>query len=302
METDTDQLAAYQHDAPASEISRLVDLLRGRRVTVLSGAGLSTESGIPDYRGPSGSLTTRRPIQYREFTGSAEARRRYWARNTIGRPRMNDIAPNAGHYAVARLQAAGAVRSVITQNVDGLHQAAGATDVIELHGSLAQVVCLDCGRTEHRDTLQERLLAANPLWLSLTAEIAPDGDAELPRELTRSFSVPACRRCGGVLKPDLVFFGENVPRPRVEAAASAVDAAELLWVIGSSLTVWSGFRFVKQAAEAGTPVVITNMGETRGDPLATLRIDAPLGRLLPRVAEELAPEYNQQVQNARSRW
>jgi NAD-dependent SIR2 family protein deacetylase len=302
VDTDTDQLAAYHHDAPASEISRLVDLLRGRRVTVLSGAGLSTESGIPDYRGPTGSLRTRSPIQYREFTGSAEARRRYWARNTIGWPQMKQVGPNPGHHAVARLQTAGAVASVITQNVDGLHQAAGATDVIELHGSLAQVVCLECGRTEHRDALQDRLLAANPSWLSLTAEIAPDGDAELPRELTRSFSVPACRRCGGVLKPDLVFFGENVPRPRVEAAAAAVDDAGLLWVIGSSLTVWSGFRFVKRAAEAGTPVVITNMGETRGDRLATLRIDAPLGRLLPRVAEELAPEYNQQVQNARSRW
>jgi len=302
VDNDTDHLAAYQHDAPASEISRLVDLLRGRSITVLSGAGLSTESGIPDYRGPTGSLRTRRPIQYREFTGSAEARRRYWARNTIGWPRMKDVGPNAGHYALARLQTAGAVTSIITQNVDGLHQAAGAMDVIELHGSLAQVVCLECGRTEHRDALQDRLLAANPSWLSLTAEIAPDGDAELPRELASSFSVPTCSRCGGVLKPDLVFFGENVPRPRVEAAASAVDAAELLWVIGSSLTVWSGFRFVKRAAEAGTPVVITNMGETRGDPLATLRIDAPLGRLLPRVADELAPEYNQQVQNARSRW
>jgi NAD-dependent SIR2 family protein deacetylase len=199
---------------------------------------------------------------------------------------MKSVLPNAGHTAIARLQHAGVVTRIITQNVDGLHQAAGADNVLELHGSLSEVLCLGCGRMESRDSLQDRLLDTNPRWLSLTAEIAPDGDAETPRELTRDFVVPACRHCGGVLKPNLTFFGENVPRPRVEEAAVAVDAAELLWVVGSSLTVWSGFRFVKRAAAAGTPVVITNLGETRGDPYATLRIDAPLGEVLPRVARE----------------
>jgi NAD-dependent SIR2 family protein deacetylase len=285
-----DVRAPYQTEAPAGEVSRLADILRGRRATVLSGAGISTESGIPDYRGPTGSLRTRRPIQYREFISSAEARQRYWARSTIGWPRMKEVGPNTGHHAVARLQRAGVVGDIITQNVDGLHQAAGARDVVELHGSLAEVVCLDCGRIESRDNLQERMLEANPGWLTITAEIAPDGDAEIPRNLTGSFHVPACLHCGGVLKPHLVFFGENVPRQRVDAAAAAVDAGELLWVVGSSLTVWSGFRFAKRAAEAGTPIVITNMGETRGDSLATLRIDAPLGRLLSRVAEELAAD------------
>lgn len=283
-----DTLAPYQAHAPAAEIARLIDMLHGRRATVLSGAGVSTESGIPDYRGPTGSLRTRRPIQYREFIASAEARQRYWARSTIGWPRMKEVHPNAGHDAIARLQHAGVVRDIITQNVDGLHQAAGARDVVELHGSLAEVVCLECGRIESRENLQERMLEANPRWLTLTAEIAPDGDAEIPRDLTGSFHVPACLNCGGVLKPHLVFFGENVPPGRVEAAMAAVDAGELLWVVGSSLTVWSGFRFAKRAAAAGTPIVITNMGQTRGDDLATLRIDAPLGKLLSRVAEELA--------------
>ncbi|MFO8065153.1 MAG: NAD-dependent protein deacetylase [Spirochaetia bacterium] len=284
-----------QHSGPgpgmgpdaAGEVEQLADVLRGRRVTVLSGAGLSTDSGIPDYRGPSGSLRTRKPVGYREFVTSEEARRRYWARSTIGWPRMKEVDPNASHHAIAALQAAGVVEDIITQNVDGLQQAAGAHNVIELHGSLAEVICLECGRTESRDELQRRLLEKNPRWLTLTAEIAPDGDAELPHDLTQTFHVPGCRHCGGVLKPNLVFFGENVPKPRVEQAANAVDDGELLWVVGSSLTVWSGFRFVKRAGASGTPVVITNMGETRGDPYATLCLDAPLGALLPRVAEAL---------------
>ena len=281
--------STYDRDIPAAEIMRLADTLRGRRVTVLSGAGLSTESGIPDYRGPTGSLRTRRPIQYKQFIGSAEARRRYWARSAIGWPHMKRVDPNPGHYALAGLQQAGVIAEIVTQNVDGLQQAAGAENVIELHGALSEVMCLDCGRMESRDNLQDRMLEANPRWLSLTADIAPDGDAELPRELTAGFHVPTCLHCGGTLKPNLVFFGENVPRDRAHAAHAAVDRGELLWVVGSSLTVWSGFRFAKRAAEDGKPVVITNMGETRGDPLATLRVDGPLGRLLPRVAEELAP-------------
>lgn len=290
--------------AEGTDTDRLAAFLRGRRVAVLSGAGISTESGIPDYRGPTGSLRARRPIQYREFTGSAEARRRYWARNTIGWPRMKSVEPNPAHHAVAELQRAGIVSTVITQNVDGLHQAAGTGEVIELHGSLAEAMCLDCGSVEPRDELQDRLLAANPEWLSVTAEIAPDGDAELPRELTRSFRVPACRHCGGVLKPNLTFFGENVPKDRVERARAAVAAADALWVVGSSLTVWSGFRFVKYATEAGAPVAITNLGHTRGDPYAELRIDASLGELLPAVAERLGAgaRHNQQFQNARTLW
>ncbi|HUJ76481.1 MAG TPA: NAD-dependent protein deacetylase [bacterium] len=264
-------------------MASLADLLRGRPTVVLSGAGISTESGIPDYRGPQGSLRTRKPMQYREFVESAHARRRYWARSTLGWMRVAEAKPNDGHRALAAMEKAGAITGIITQNVDGLHQAAGSIRVLELHGALADVRCLSCGRNERRDAFQERLLAANPGWDAQGAAVAPDGDVDLDPRLEARFSVPACTVCGGVMKPDVVFFGENVPRARVDAAFSAVEEAAALLVVGSSLAVFSGFRFVERAARDHKPVAIVNQGETRGDALAAVRVEGRLGEVLPRL-------------------
>lgn len=279
-------------DAP---LAPLLDLLRGRRVVVLSGAGCSTESGIPDYRGPEGSLRSRRPVQYQEFVRSEAARVRYWARSTVGWPRVAAARPNAAHAALARLEAGGVVRGVITQNVDGLHQAAGSRRVVELHGSLASVRCLACGHEEARDAYQQRLLALNAGWAERlrreaergAVETAPDGDVELPAWALEDFRVPACPLCGGVMKPDVVFFGENVPAARVDDAWRLFAAAEVLLVVGSSLTVYSGRRFVYRAQQEQVPVAIVNLGPTRADHLAAARVDGRLGALLPDLAETL---------------
>jgi NAD-dependent SIR2 family protein deacetylase len=270
-----------------SSVADLAHLMRGRATLVLSGAGISTESGIPDYRGPNGSMLARRPMQYREFVGSADARRRYWARSAVGWARVGAALPNAGHSAVARLEQLGAVTGVITQNVDGLHQAAGSRRVLELHGSLAEVRCLSCGLPEMRDHLQARLVELNPAWAWGAAESAPDGDAEVPTGTTASFSVPGCLRCGGVLKPDVVFFGESVPAPRVEAAWRMLAGAEVLLVVGSSLAIFSGLRFVSRAARENKPVAIVNQGETRGDGMAAVRIEGRLGEVLPSLVDAL---------------
>ena len=255
---------------------------------VLSGAGLSTESGIPDYRGPVTRLQPRNPMRYQEFVGSAAARQRYWARSFRGWSNVQRARPNPGHVAVAHLEASGAVTGVITQNVDGLHTAAGSAEVLELHGSLARVRCLACGFLEPRPRLQRRLVHLNPEVETFAAHIAPDGDAEIPQDLIESFRVPGCLACNGVLKPDVVFFGENVPKARVEQAWRMLDSAAALLVAGSSLTVFSGYRFVAAAARAGKSVVIVNQGETRGDPDATLKVDAPLGEVLPILADRLS--------------
>jgi NAD-dependent SIR2 family protein deacetylase len=266
-------------------------------VAVLSGAGLSTESGIPDYRGPSGQARrarsggTAQPMTYQEFTGSAGARQRYWARSHLGWRHVTGAAPNAGHRAVADLERAGLLAGIITQNVDGLHQAAGAAAVTELHGSLHRVVCLGCWERSPRELLDARLRAANPSWAEAAAGTAlepavnPDGDVAL--EETAGFTVVGCPACGGVLKPDVVFFGENVPKPRVESCFALVSAASALVVLGSSLTVMSGLRYVKHAASLGIPVVIVNQGATRGDALATATVDAPLGMTLTGVVRAL---------------
>ena len=257
----------------------MVDLLRGGGVVVLSGAGLSTESGIPDYRGPSGQQRRGQPMTYQTFTGSAEARQRYWARSHLGWRNITDAAPNSGHSAVAELERRGAVTGIITQNVDGLHQAAGAVSVTELHGSLHRVTCLSCWRRTSRTALHERLAAANPGWdQPADVTVNPDGDVAL--EETDGFSVVGCEACGGVLKPDVVFFGENVPKQRVEACYSMVGSAQSLLVLGSSLTVMSGLRYVRHAAKSGIPVVIVNQGVTRGDEFALATLDAPLGATL----------------------
>jgi NAD-dependent SIR2 family protein deacetylase len=256
----------------------LVGFLAGGGAVVLSGAGLSTESGIPDYRGPSGRQRRGQPMTYQAFTGSAEARQRYWARSHLGWRHITGAAPNAGHAAVAELERRGFVTGIITQNVDGLHQSAGATAVTELHGSLHRVTCLSCWRRTPRTRLHERLAAANPAWNKADVTVNPDGDVAL--EETDGFTVVDCEDCGGVLKPDVVFFGENVPKPRVQACYDLVSAARSLVVLGSSLTVMSGLRYVRHAAKLGIPVVIVNQGVTRGDDLATATLDAPLGETL----------------------
>jgi NAD-dependent SIR2 family protein deacetylase len=277
--------------ARTGSFGMLVDVVAAGGVLVLSGAGLSTESGIPDYRGPTG-LARRgsgaTPMTYQVFTGGADARRRYWARSHLGWRHIARAVPNDGHRAVAALSRRGLLAGIITQNVDGLHQAAdqatgpvtGRTEVTELHGSLHRVLCLSCGQRTARSDLDRRLAAANPGWDPGSVSVNPDGDAALDDEAVASFGVADCAACGGVLKPDVVFFGENVPPARTRACYDLVEAASALVVLGSSLTVMSGFRYVRHAARLGRPVVIVNQGATRGDGYAAATLDAPLGQTL----------------------
>jgi len=268
----------------------LLELVSRGNVTVLTGAGLSTESGIPDYRGPSGQARRAgQPMTYQEFTGSARARQRYWARSHLGWRHVTGASPNAGHLAVAALERAGLVRGVITQNVDGLHQAAGAVSVTELHGSLHRVTCLSCWSRSAREELDQRLRAANPAWTAAVrgAEPAVNPDGDVALDETGGFTVVDCLACGGLLKPDVVFFGENVPRPRVQECFALVSSSSALVVLGSSLTVMSGLRYVRHAAMLGIPVVIVNQGPTRGDQLAAVKLDAPLGSTLTGLAGQL---------------
>ncbi|MEV0251096.1 NAD-dependent protein deacetylase [Nocardia sp. NPDC050712] len=259
---------------PEADLTALLELLAGRRVAVLTGAGLSTDSGIPDYRGP--AAPPRNPMTYQQFVGDPVFRQRYWARNHIGWRRMDAARPNLGHRALARLERLGVVTGLITQNVDLLHTKAGHRRVIDLHGTYARVRCLGCAALISRMTLADRLEAANPGFVTAATatgvEVAPDADAVV--EDTASFRMVDCERCGGLFKPDIVYFGENVPRERVAAAYELVDEADALLVAGSSLTVQSGLRFVRHAAKQGHPVIIVNRGRTRGDDLAALRIDA----------------------------
>jgi NAD-dependent SIR2 family protein deacetylase len=268
-------------EPPTEAFGVLLDVVAAGNVLILSGAGLSTESGIPDYRGPTGLARSATPMTYQTFTGSATARRRYWARSHLGWRHIARAAPNRGHRAVAELGRRGLLAGIITQNVDGLHQAAGASGVTELHGSLHRIACLSCGRRTSRADLHRRLEAANLGWAAgQAAPINPDGDATLDDDATEEFQVVACVSCRGVLKPDVVFFGENVPRPRVEACYALVGRASSVVVLGSSLTVMSGFRYVRHAAKLGSPVVIVNQGPTRGDAYAAATLDAPLGQAL----------------------
>lgn len=248
---------------------------------VLSGAGCSTESGIPDYRGE--GTRARNPVRFAAYVNDPVARTRYWARAMIGWPKLRAAQPNPAHRALAALEQAGVVTALITQNVDRLHHAAGSRRVIELHGALAEVRCLSCGELESRDDLQARLEQLNPGWLDHEAALAPDGDADLEVSLTR-FRTADCRACGGLLKPNVVFFGEQVTQSIVDDGYACVAAAELLLVVGSSLAVFSGLRFVKRAHGSGIPVAIVNVGPTRAEGLATLEIEARLGELLPRLA------------------
>jgi NAD-dependent SIR2 family protein deacetylase len=276
-----------------ADLDALADLVRGGDVVVLSGAGISTESGIPDYRGPSGAFQrNHKPMTYQAFTRDPIARRRYWARSFLGWRMISRAEPNDGHRAVGRLQSCGLVGGVITQNVDGLHQAGGARDVVELHGSLDRVICLDCGSLSDRLELDDRLRGANPSFGELAGavdpeNVNPDGDVDLAESALDEFVLVDCVECGGVLKPDVVFFGESVPGSRVNECYDAVDRASGLLVLGSSLTVYSGRRFVVRAAKAGLPVGIVNQGPTRSDDLASVRLDAPLGETLTTLAAHL---------------
>ncbi len=287
--TDTEgpfRTAAGLGGGPAGSVAEIAGLIRAGEVVVLSGAGLSTESGIPDYRGPSGLARRAEPMTYQAFTGALAARQRYWARSHLGWRHIARAAPNRGHYAVAELQRRGLLSGIITQNVDGLHQQAGARDVVELHGSLSRVICLGCGERTPRDELDQRLRAANPAWDAQARQVNPDGDAVLDDEATGQFRLVDCLRCAGALKPDVIFFGENVPPGRVADCYALVSAARALLVLGSSLTVMSGYRFVRHAAKLGIPVAIINQGATRGDAQATVILDAPLGPALTALATE----------------
>ncbi|WP_054813591.1 NAD-dependent protein deacetylase [Nocardia arizonensis] len=270
------------------DIARIVALVEGRRVAVLTGAGVSTDSGIPDYRGP--ATPPRTPMTYRQFVGDPVFRQRYWARNHVGWRHMDAARPNPGHRALARLERAGVVTGLITQNVDLLHTKAGHRRVLDLHGSYARVRCLGCPALISRMSLADRLEAANPGFgarIAVTGvEVAPDADAIVHD--TADFRVVDCENCGGMLKPDIVYFGENVPRERVEAAFAMVDAAEVLLVAGSSLTVMSGLRFVRHCAKRGRPVVIVNRGRTKADELVTATVDAGCSDILTALADHFA--------------
>lgn len=270
-------------DAP-----ELVALLAGRRVAVLTGAGVSTDSGIPDYRGPDSPPAN--PMTIRQFTSSREYRQRYWARNHLGWRHMAATEPNAGHRALAALERADVVTGVITQNVDLLHTKGGSRTVINLHGTYAQVVCLDCGHSMSRAALAELLEAANPGFTERAERVgglavAPDADAVVAD--TGSFRFVDCPACGGMLKPDIVYFGESVAKEVVDQAYSLVDTSDALLVAGSSLTVFSGYRFVRHAVARAKPVAIVNRGATRGDPLATVKVDAGCSEMLALLHDEL---------------
>ena len=259
-----------------SEYASLQDFVdRHERLFILTGAGCSTPSGIPDYRDAEGQWKRAQPVTYQAFMGEEKTRRRYWARSLVGWRLIRQAEPNDAHRALAELEARGKSELLLTQNVDRLHQAAGSARVIDLHGRIDLVRCMDCGRRSPRVELQDELGRLNADWLDLDAAEAPDGDADLEGADFSSFIVPPCRHCGGVLKPDVVFFGENVPRDRVDAAFGRLDKADAMLIIGSSLMVYSGFRFAERAASLGKPLAAVNLGRTRADALLTLKTEEP---------------------------
>ena len=259
-----------------SDIAALEDFVdRHRRLFVLTGAGVSTNSGIPDYRDTDGNWKRAQPVTYQAFMGQEATRQRYWARSLVGWRRFGTARPNDAHRALARLEAQDRAELLLTQNVDRLHQSAGSARVIDLHGRLDLVRCMGCERRIPRDEMQDLLIRHNPGWADLDAAFAPDGDADLDGIDFSRFVVPACSVCGGMQKPDVVFFGENVPKDRVETAARHVEQADAMLVVGSSLMVYSGFRFVQMAARAGKPVAAVNMGRTRADDLLAVKVEQP---------------------------
>ncbi|NIC06952.1 NAD-dependent protein deacetylase [Billgrantia bachuensis] len=267
--------------AVTEAIERLREfMVQHTRLTVLTGAGVSTDSGIPDYRDDTGAWKCAPPMQHRQFMTSHAARQRYWARALVGFRTLHRARPGDAHRALARLEEAGGVRGLITQNVDGLHQKAGSRCVIDLHGRAEQVRCMSCGALRMRHDLHAELAERNPFWLKIEAEVRPDGDADIETGFA-DFEVPSCRRCGqGIWKPDVVFFGDSVPSERVARARAMVDEAEALLVVGSSLMVYSGYRFVRQAHASGKPIACLNLGRTRADALYSLKLEAPIGKVL----------------------
>ena len=279
-------MAAMAASAPLEDRLRHW-VARHQRVFALTGAGCSTGSGIPDYRDEDGEWKRRPPVMIQAFRTEDAIYRRYWARAYAGWPRFNAAAPNAAHRAFAAWERAGTLVQLVTQNVDGLHQRAGSRAVIDLHGRLDEVVCLSCGARTCRAALQDTIAATNGRW-GAEAITAPDGDADVDAAVIESFTPPRCERCGGLIKPDVVFFGENVPRHRYEQAAEALASADALLVAGSSLMVYSGFRFVRLAHEAGIPVAIVNRGHTRGDAFAELKVSGDIGSTLTAAVSALA--------------
>jgi NAD-dependent SIR2 family protein deacetylase len=256
-----------EHDA----LKTFID--RHPRLFVLTGAGCSTNSGIPDYRDRNGEWKRVRPVTYQAFMAEPATRQRYWARSLIGWRQFGRALPNDAHHALARLEAGGRCELLVTQNVDRLHQAAGSRQVVDLHGRLDQVRCMGCAMTIQRDAFQDELARANGDWLALDAEAAPDGDADLDHADFSGFVVPSCEACGGILKPDVVFFGENVPRHFVASAQAHLEQADAMLIVGSSLMVYSGFRFVQMAAHRAMPIAAVNLGRTRADDLLTLKVE-----------------------------
>ena len=276
-------------DTPAhSDIQTLLRWMKERSFVVLTGAGISTGSGIPDYRDAEGVRRGRQPMMFQEFLNSPEARKRYWARGMLGWPRVNAAEPNAAHEAVASLQRSGIITGVITQNVDGLHDQAGSRDVVELHGSLRWVLCLDCLQRTRRDAVQNSLLTQNPYLAGVDAVQAPDGDTLLDPAFEARFKVPICPHCAGDrMKPDVVFFGENVAPPTAAKALALVENADGLLVVGSSLMAYSAFRLCRTTAERGKPLIALNLGKTRADDLLDMKIEVSCDLLLPELAQQL---------------
>lgn len=273
-DTTLDTSVVSQASDIAFDRARLRDFIDAHpRLFVLTGAGCSTDSGIPDYRDTNGGWKRPQPVTYQAFMGEKATRQRYWARSLVGWRRFGRALPNDTHHALARLEQQGRLTTLLTQNVDGLHQAAGHRDVIDLHGRLNEVRCMGCTVRLPRDVFQEALVELNPAWATLDAGDAPDGDADLEGRDFSRFDVPPCPHCGGILKPDVVFFGENVPRDRVDAAVTSLNNADAMLVVGSSLMVFSGYRFAAAAAREGKPIAAVNMGKTRADPLLTLKIE-----------------------------
>jgi NAD-dependent SIR2 family protein deacetylase len=271
--------------------SLLTEFIAGHeRIFVLTGAGVSTASGIPDYRDDSGNWKHQQPMEYREFVERHEARQRYWTRSFIGWQRFRHARPNQAHQALARLEQLNRLTRTVTQNVDGLHQRAGSRQVTELHGSLATVSCLGCGAAIERVSMQQQLGERNPVLADLSAQIAPDGDAYLNDFDASGIDIPSCTSCGGILKPQVVFFGENVPAPRVEECFDALSGADAMLVVGSSLMVYSGFRFVRAAQRADIPIAAINLGKTRADELLTLKIRLDCATALNSVLSKIDPD------------
>jgi len=271
-------------------MSKLRDFIQANpRLAVLTGAGVSTSSGIPDYRDEQGSWKRARPVEFRPFMTDLKVRQRYWARSTVGWPIISRARPNNAHRALARLEAMGFVQLLITQNVDGLHSTAGNQNVIDLHGKLDVVRCMQGDHILPRAELQRQLLADNPAWAEIEGDVAPDGDVDIEGRDYTGFIVPGCARCGGILKPDVVFFGESVPRQRVEHAFEGVAKADALLVVGSSLMVYSGFRFAEAAAAAGKPIAAVNLGRTRADHLLALKINESCEEVLSEACEPGGP-------------